>query len=83
MRLHTTRKQRNEATHYRWAKRAFFLSVKLAWTVRQSGRPYMGTAILVVEDDDVSQPHCYQCDRPVNYLFSDGRCARCTRVEPE
>lgn len=79
MRLHTTRKQRNEATHYRWTKRAFLLSVK----TRIDSGPYMGTAILVVEDDDLSQPHCYQCDRPVNYLFSDGRCARCTRVEPE
>ena len=28
----------------------------------------------------IHQPHCYQCDRPVNYLFPDGRCSRCTRV---
>ena len=35
---------------------------------------------LAVEDD---QPHCYQCYRPVNYLFTDGRCSRCTRVQPE
>ena len=26
--------------------------------------------------------HCYQCDK-VAYLFSDSRCAECTRVEPD
>jgi hypothetical protein len=26
---------------------------------------------------------CYQCDEAVAYLFSDGRCASCTRVNPE
>lgn len=23
--------------------------------------------------------YCYQCDAPVTYLFSDGRCGKCTR----
>lgn len=49
----------------------------------QLGRLNRGTAMLVVEDDDVSQPHCYQCDRQVSYLFPDGRCSRCTRVQPD
>lgn len=35
---------------------------------------------LVVEDD---RPRCYQCDRQVSYLFPDGRCSRCTRVQPD
>lgn len=26
--------------------------------------------------------NCYQCDEPVFYLFADGRCSLCTRVEP-
>lgn len=30
-----------------------------------------------------TRPHCYQCLKPVNYLFSDSRCADCTRVDPE
>jgi hypothetical protein len=83
MRLHTTRKQRNEAAYYRWVKRALWLSVKALFYSEQPGRLDRGTAILVVEDDDVSQPHCYQCDRQVNYLFPDGRCSRCTRVQPD
>lgn len=83
MRLHTTRKQRNEATHYRWAKRAFLLSVKTRIYSEQLGRLTRGIAMLVVEVDDVSLPHCYQCDRQESYLFPDGQGARCTRVEPE
>jgi N6-adenosine-specific RNA methylase IME4 len=27
--------------------------------------------------------YCYQCDKPVNYLFADGRGACCTRLSPE
>lgn len=26
---------------------------------------------------------CYQCDKPVAYLFSDSRCKDCTRLTPE
>jgi hypothetical protein len=26
-------------------------------------------------------PHCYQCDAAVSYLFADGRCGDCTRIE--
>jgi hypothetical protein len=26
---------------------------------------------------------CYQCEKPVNYLFSDSRCFRCTGDVPE
>lgn len=32
------------------------------------------------------QPTCYQCDKPVKYLFGDGRgscCTRLTRAEIE
>lgn len=28
-------------------------------------------------------PPCYQCDTPVSYLFADGRCGNCTRIEIE
>ena len=27
--------------------------------------------------------HCYQCEKPVSYLFDDGRCKKCTRLTPE
>ena len=26
---------------------------------------------------------CYQCLTPVNYLFADSRCGKCTRVDDE
>lgn len=31
----------------------------------------------------LTRPHCYQCDKPVTYLFEDGRCGGCTRLTPE
>ena len=27
--------------------------------------------------------YCYECDKPVTYLFADGRCGKCTREEPD
>ena len=32
---------------------------------------------------DVHKRACYQCDKPVNYLFADGRCKDCTRLTIE
>lgn len=29
------------------------------------------------------QKRCYQCGRPVDYLFDDSRCDKCTRLTPE
>lgn len=29
------------------------------------------------------KPECYQCEKPVDYLFDDGRCKDCTRLTPE
>lgn len=27
--------------------------------------------------------YCYECDKPVRYLFDDGRCKCCTRLTPD
>lgn len=27
--------------------------------------------------------HCYQCDAEVTYLFEDGCCGKCTRIDPD
>jgi hypothetical protein len=35
------------------------------------------------ETEDVMAMNCYECDKPVNYLFPDGRCGACTRLTPE
>lgn len=40
-------------------------------------------------DIDEDDPHfemkkiCYQCEKEVDYLFDDSRCADCTRLTPE
>ena len=26
---------------------------------------------------------CYQCEKPVTYLFADARCSKCTALTPE
>ena len=42
-----------------------------------------------IEDsnEETSDPepvkYCYQCDKPVKYLFPDSRCKDCTRITPE
>lgn len=29
------------------------------------------------------QFYCYECAKPYNYLFDDGRCSRCTQLTPD
>jgi hypothetical protein len=35
------------------------------------------------EQETVNLPRCYQCEKPVTYLFKDGRCYNCTRLTIE
>ncbi len=34
-----------------------------------------------VDDSSGEYLSCYQCEKEVNYLFADGRCADCTQEE--
>jgi hypothetical protein len=36
-----------------------------------------------ITEGDSPHKTCYQCEKPCNYLFADGRCSKCTRVLPE
>lgn len=50
-------------------------------------RGLRASGVEIIEGSDVVlegevMKHCYQCDAPVKYLFSDSRCSQCTRTTP-
>lgn len=42
----------------------------------------LATLPYFVSQSPLTLKECYQCDKPVPYLFGDSRCSDCTRLSP-